>query len=150
MPGYEQRSRMVPVNHGFIVTRIWFPGGPIRIMSALKGFGRLPQRHGCRHRSRSCLPSWAVRQSIWAAISQMSFMIRSPISQPFRTFHRANGMTSYNADFLKRITPTGQKTANNPTSPVYGGRMIDTALIMPWAWDARPFQWFPVDPGHLE
>ncbi|MHA6645619.1 baseplate multidomain protein megatron [Mesorhizobium sp. A623] len=34
--------------------------------------------------------------------------------------------------------------SNNPQSSVYGGRMIDTARIYPWAWDARPFPAFPL------
>lgn len=33
--------------------------------------------------------------------------------------------------------------ANNPTSAVYAGPMIDTAECAVWAWDARPFPWFP-------
>lgn len=33
---------------------------------------------------------------------------------------------------------------NNPRSEVYNGRMVDTKLITPWAWDARPFPWFPL------
>jgi GTA TIM-barrel-like domain/Putative phage tail protein len=32
---------------------------------------------------------------------------------------------------------------SNPTSGVYGGRMIDPAHIALWAWDARPFPYFP-------
>ena len=30
------------------------------------------------------------------------------------------------------------------SSPVYGGRMVDTARIYLWAWDARPFPAFPL------
>ena len=33
--------------------------------------------------------------------------------------------------------------ANNPISSVYGGRMVDTARIFAWCWDARPFPFFP-------
>lgn len=33
--------------------------------------------------------------------------------------------------------------ANNPASPLYGGRMVDPARIHVWAWDARPFPAFP-------
>lgn len=32
---------------------------------------------------------------------------------------------------------------NNPVSPLYGGRMVDTGRIHIWAWDARPFPAFP-------
>ncbi|PYE85725.1 baseplate multidomain protein megatron [Pseudoroseicyclus aestuarii] len=33
--------------------------------------------------------------------------------------------------------------ANNPASDVYDGRMLDTARMLVWAWDARPYPWFP-------
>ncbi|QXN72642.1 GTA TIM barrel-like domain protein [Rhodobacter phage RcZahn] len=33
--------------------------------------------------------------------------------------------------------------ANNPTSSVYGQRMVDTNNIFIWTWDARPFPFFP-------
>ncbi|WP_299938564.1 glycoside hydrolase/phage tail family protein [uncultured Pelagimonas sp.] len=33
--------------------------------------------------------------------------------------------------------------ANNPVSPVYAGPMIDVSRCAAWAWDARPFPWFP-------
>jgi GTA TIM-barrel-like domain/Putative phage tail protein len=33
--------------------------------------------------------------------------------------------------------------ANNPSSGVYSGRMVDTANIHVWSWDARPFPFFP-------
>jgi hypothetical protein len=35
--------------------------------------------------------------------------------------------------------------ADNPVSPVYGGRMLDPERIYAWAWDARPFPAFPLD-----
>ncbi len=33
--------------------------------------------------------------------------------------------------------------ANNPASTRYAGRMVDTARTHVWAWDARPWPWFP-------
>ncbi|MBP1805502.1 baseplate multidomain protein megatron [Rubellimicrobium aerolatum] len=33
--------------------------------------------------------------------------------------------------------------ANNPVSPLYGGRMVDMDRAHAWAWDARPFPAFP-------
>jgi Gene Transfer Agent (GTA)-like protein/putative tail protein len=33
--------------------------------------------------------------------------------------------------------------ANNPVSSVYGGSMVDTARMLAWCWDARPFPFFP-------
>lgn len=35
------------------------------------------------------------------------------------------------------------EAGNNPTSSVYGGPMVDDRNIFPWAWDARPFPFFP-------
>jgi hypothetical protein len=34
-------------------------------------------------------------------------------------------------------------SGSNPVSPVYGGRMIDPAHLHLWAWDARPYPYFP-------
>ncbi len=31
----------------------------------------------------------------------------------------------------------------NPRSSQYDGHMVDVSQIFPWAWDARPFPWFP-------
>jgi len=33
--------------------------------------------------------------------------------------------------------------ANNPTSDIYGGAMVDWSKSHAWAWDARPWPWFP-------
>ncbi|UIJ70628.1 glycoside hydrolase TIM-barrel-like domain-containing protein [Aurantimonas sp. HBX-1] len=33
--------------------------------------------------------------------------------------------------------------ANNPVSPLYGGRMVDPGAIHLWTWDARPYPAFP-------
>ncbi|MBK9083534.1 MAG: glycoside hydrolase TIM-barrel-like domain-containing protein [Rhizobiales bacterium] len=33
--------------------------------------------------------------------------------------------------------------ADNPVSPIYGGRMVEPSRIHAWAWDARPFPAFP-------
>ena len=32
---------------------------------------------------------------------------------------------------------------HNPVSPNYGGSMIDLERMYVWAWDARPYPWFP-------
>ncbi|MBX9710095.1 MAG: glycoside hydrolase TIM-barrel-like domain-containing protein, partial [Xanthobacteraceae bacterium] len=37
----------------------------------------------------------------------------------------------------------GGDDAHNPSSPVYGGRMIDVSGIHLWTWDARPYPVFP-------
>ncbi len=35
--------------------------------------------------------------------------------------------------------------ANNPVSPVYAGEMVATNRMFVWAWDARPYPYFPGD-----
>ncbi|WP_441227872.1 baseplate multidomain protein megatron [Tardiphaga sp. 20_F10_N6_6] len=37
----------------------------------------------------------------------------------------------------------GASDAENPVSPVYGGRMIDVSVIHVWTWDSRPYPIFP-------
>ncbi|MCJ2135355.1 glycoside hydrolase/phage tail family protein [Methylobacterium sp. J-026] len=50
---------------------------------------------------------------------------------------------------IARFDPAvpGFREADNPVSPVYGGRMVDPAGIFVWAWDARPFPAFPTVRG---
>jgi hypothetical protein len=45
---------------------------------------------------------------------------------------------------LARFDPAapGFAEADNPVSPVYGGRMVDPASIFVWCWDARPYPAF--------
>lgn len=38
----------------------------------------------------------------------------------------------------------GFNGADNPLSPIYGGRMVDVARTYVWAWDARPYPAFPL------
>jgi hypothetical protein len=38
---------------------------------------------------------------------------------------------------------SGGDDTHNPTSPIYGGRMIDVSGIHLWTWDARPYPVFP-------
>ncbi|MCL4674589.1 MAG: glycoside hydrolase TIM-barrel-like domain-containing protein, partial [Pararhodobacter sp.] len=37
--------------------------------------------------------------------------------------------------------------ANNPVSDVYDGPMVDWSRSHAWAWDARPWPWFPAQTG---
>jgi hypothetical protein len=50
---------------------------------------------------------------------------------------------------IRRFDPAlpGFNAADNPVSPVYGGRMVDPARIHVWCWDARPFPAFPYTAG---
>ncbi|MEX0589751.1 MAG: glycoside hydrolase TIM-barrel-like domain-containing protein, partial [Xanthobacteraceae bacterium] len=38
----------------------------------------------------------------------------------------------------------GATEADNPTSSVYAGRMVEAGGIYPWTWDARPYPAFPL------
>ncbi len=38
----------------------------------------------------------------------------------------------------------GAGDADNPTSAIYAGRMVDANGIYPWTWDARPYPAFPL------
>jgi len=45
--------------------------------------------------------------------------------------------------YLFAVTSYWADPANNPTSELYDGRMVDMAHAHAWAWDARPFPAFP-------
>jgi hypothetical protein len=44
---------------------------------------------------------------------------------------------------LRALASYWDRAEANPVSPLYGGRMLDTARVFVWAWDARPFPQFP-------
>ncbi len=51
-------------------------------------------------------------------------------------------------DFIQRQALTAiyghwSEPENNPVSPIYGGPMVDLSHAFVWAWDARPFPFFP-------
>lgn len=45
--------------------------------------------------------------------------------------------------YLRAMFSYWDDPAHNPVSAVYGGRMLDMDRAFVWAWDARPFPWFP-------
>jgi putative tail protein/Gene Transfer Agent (GTA)-like protein/terminase large subunit-like protein len=45
--------------------------------------------------------------------------------------------------FLEAHLTFWSDTANNPASIQYSGRMVDTANLYVWCWDARPYPYFP-------
>ncbi|MCX5493086.1 glycoside hydrolase/phage tail family protein [Kaistia dalseonensis] len=45
--------------------------------------------------------------------------------------------------FLTAVLGYWDDPAHNPLSPLYGGRMVDTARTHVWSWDARPYPAFP-------
>lgn len=47
------------------------------------------------------------------------------------------------AQYIRAMREFWDETENNPVSTVYGGTMVDPARLYVWAWDARPYPYFP-------
>jgi hypothetical protein len=47
--------------------------------------------------------------------------------------------------YIRAMVEYWNDNSNNPSSDLYDGRMIDTARMCYWAYDARPWPTFPVD-----
>ncbi len=47
--------------------------------------------------------------------------------------------------YLRAMFDYWGDAGRNPVSPVYGGRMVDMGRAHVWAWDARPYPYFPND-----
>jgi len=47
------------------------------------------------------------------------------------------------AQYLRAVTAHFAEAENNPISAEYGGPMVDMSRAHAWAWDARPFPYFP-------
>ena len=46
--------------------------------------------------------------------------------------------------YLEAMYEFWSDPAHNPFSDLYQDRMLDVSSMTPWAWDARPFPWFPL------
>lgn len=49
--------------------------------------------------------------------------------------------------YLRAVTDFWGDPGNNPVSEAYGGPMIDMSRAYVWAWDTRPFPYFPGNTG---
>ncbi|MEM6897387.1 MAG: glycoside hydrolase TIM-barrel-like domain-containing protein, partial [Pseudomonadota bacterium] len=47
--------------------------------------------------------------------------------------------------YLRAMFAYWRDPVNNPTSEVYGGEMVDMSRAHVWAWDARPYPYFPAN-----
>jgi hypothetical protein len=47
--------------------------------------------------------------------------------------------------YLRAMAEYWADPANNPASDVYDGTMVDWSRAHAWAWDARPWPWFPAN-----
>ncbi|SPF80824.1 baseplate multidomain protein megatron [Pseudoprimorskyibacter insulae] len=45
--------------------------------------------------------------------------------------------------YLRAMHAHWSEEGNNPVSDVFGGAMVDMSKAFVWAWDARPYPWFP-------
>ena len=45
--------------------------------------------------------------------------------------------------YLRALLGYWEDAANNPVSDIYDGPMLDMSRAFVWAWDARPYPWFP-------
>src|SRR6056297_2358440 len=45
--------------------------------------------------------------------------------------------------FLRAVFEYWDEPANNPVSPLFGGPMVEPSRVFIWAWDARPYPFFP-------
>ncbi|MEQ9257470.1 MAG: glycoside hydrolase TIM-barrel-like domain-containing protein [Roseovarius sp.] len=61
--------------------------------------------------------------------------------------HHSNGMRDdlIQFQYLRAMAGYWNDPANNPVSAEYGGPMIDMDHAYVWAWDARPYPFFPND-----
>ena len=49
------------------------------------------------------------------------------------------------AQYISAVTSYWADPAHNPASPVYDGPMLDMSRAFVWAWDTRPYPFFPND-----
>ncbi|MFU8883488.1 MAG: baseplate multidomain protein megatron, partial [Rhodobacterales bacterium] len=49
--------------------------------------------------------------------------------------------------YLRAMLGHWRDPGNNPVSAVYAGRMLDMSRAFVWAWDARPYPFFPANAG---
>ncbi|MCC1493412.1 glycoside hydrolase/phage tail family protein [Cognatishimia sp. F0-27] len=63
--------------------------------------------------------------------------------------HYSNGLRDelIQRQYLRAMYGFWNEPENNPASDVYDGAMIDMDRAFVWAWDARPYPWFPGNEG---
>ena len=59
--------------------------------------------------------------------------------------HYSNGLRdeAIQRQYLRAQLGYWSETANNPVSEIYNAPMLDMSHAFVWAWDARPYPWFP-------
>jgi len=61
--------------------------------------------------------------------------------------HWSNGRRDdlIQAQYIRAYNDYFSDAAKNPVSAIYGGRMVDMGHAYVWAWDARPYPYFPLN-----
>ena len=132
-----------PASRGCSATRTCAPGGRTRTTTARAASRAARRRRGSRSRSRSGSPSSAAPRSIAARTSRTCSSTRSRRRASCRTSRAAGATTRSSGRYLEATYLWWGEPANNPVSPVYGGRMLRVAECAAWTWDARPYPFFP-------
>ena len=70
----------------------------------------------------------------------------SESSLPYHSTGRRDDLIAM--QYLRAMLSYWSDPAHNPVSAVYGAPMLDMSRAHVWAWDARPFPWFPLDADH--
>ena len=58
-------------------------------------------------------------------------------------FSRGGRDDTIQMQYFRAVAAHFSDPDNNPVSELYGGPMVDMARAHAWAWDARPWPWFP-------
>ncbi|OUD10705.1 host specificity protein [Marivivens niveibacter] len=68
-----------------------------------------------------------------------------PKSSESQMPHYSNGARddALQAQYILAMTEYYAERQNNPVSAVYGGDMVDMSRALAWAWDTRPYPFFP-------
>ncbi|KMW56589.1 Gene Transfer Agent host specificity protein [Candidatus Rhodobacter oscarellae] len=72
-----------------------------------------------------------------------------PKSSESQLPHYSNGRRDdvIQAQYLRAMNSYWGAAENNPSSILYGGPMVDMSRAHVWAWDARPYPYFPGNDG---
>ncbi len=62
-------------------------------------------------------------------------------------FSRGGRDDTIQMQYFRAVNRFWSDPAHNPVSEIYGGQMVDMTRAHAWAWDARPYPWFP---GNLD
>ncbi len=137
------RSRIQPkASHGSSAPRICRPGGQTRISTAPAVWKSARRQPGSRARSRSASPNSVALPS--TANNQPDARVDALSSESaVPHFSRGGRDERSSAPRSRPSIPGGGKSANNPVSSVYEGRMVRLADSAAWTWMRGLIRSFP-------